>query len=141
MIKAVIFDCFGVLVDVISNRQYDEVIKYVAHLRRHYKTAMVSNVSGRATLDRLFDDGQLDELFDLVVPSGDVGYEKPQAEIFQLTAEKLGVKPKECLFIDDIQRFCDAAADVGMQTVTFYDRHASLGDIKKALGETSADQN
>ena len=137
MIKAVIFDCFGVVLGVVSNHRNPEVINYVKSLRPRYKTAMLSNVPSRASLERHFPVEELEEMFDVVVASGDVGYEKPMPAIYELTAEKLGVKPEECLFVDDIGRFCIAAESVGMQTVTFLDPEISLEELRK-LTEVSA---
>ncbi len=134
MIKAIIFDCFGVVLDVTTNRKIQPVVDYIASLKGEFKLAMLSNVSGRASLERHFAEGELDELFDVVVASGDTDYEKPQPEIFQLTALELGVQPDECLFVDDINRFCEAADIVGMQTLPFFDAEISLNELKTVVG-------
>ncbi len=53
----------------------------------------------------------VDEIFELVVDSAFVGMRKPDAEIYELTLERLGgPAPGECLFIDDIEANIDAAA-------------------------------
>ena len=130
MIKAIIFDCFGVVLDVRSNYKIEPVVEYISSLKGQFKLAMLSNVPSRESLDRRFVEGELDQLFDVVVASGDTGYEKPQPEIYQLTAAQLGVQPDECLFIDDIDRFCEAADIVGMQTHRFIDPEFSLNELK-----------
>ena len=119
MIKAVLFDCFGVVLDIMRNTRHPDTIALLADLKGKYKLAMVSNVSGRRSLDDRFLPGELDELFDVVVASGDLGFEKPSPQIYTQTAEKLQVVPEECLFIDDILAFCDAAEAVGMQSFHF----------------------
>ena len=48
----------------------------------------------------------LDELFDAVVISAEVGLHKPQPEIYLLAAERLGVEPAECVFVDDLRENC-----------------------------------
>lgn len=133
MIKAVIFDCFGVVLDVMRNFKNVEVIEAIAALKGDYKTAMLSNVSGRRSLDERFNPGELDELFDVVVASGDVGFEKPSPHIYTMTAEKLQLDPSECLFVDDIPAFCAAAEAVGMQSLHFVDPKTSLQALKERL--------
>jgi putative hydrolase of the HAD superfamily len=57
------------------------------------------------------------ELLDVVVDSSEVGLRKPDPRIYLLTAERLGVAPSTCLFLDDLDANVDAAASVGMQTI------------------------
>lgn len=121
MIKAIIFDCFGVVLDVFNGTRNEEVIELIKTLKADYHIAMCSNVSGRRSLDSRFKQGELDELFEVIIPSGDVGFEKPQKEIYELTSERLGVPVGECLFVDDIEEFSEAAKQAGMQAIRFVD--------------------
>lgn len=103
----------------MRNTRHPDTIALLADLKGKYKLAMVSNVSSRRSLDDRFLPGELDELFEVVVASGDLGFEKPSPHIYMQTAEKLRVAPEECLFVDDIKAFCDAAETVGMQSFHF----------------------
>lgn len=123
MIKAIIFDCFGVVLDVMRGTRNEPMIELIRSLRPRYQVGMLSNVRARKSLDDRFGPGELDELFDVIVSSGDIGFEKPDPEIYTMTATKLGVNPEECLFVDDIPRFCTAAESVGMQSFLFVDRN------------------
>ena len=135
MIKAVVFDCFGVVLDVMRNFKNEDVIALIKELKPDYRTAMLSNVSGRRSLDERFGPGELDELFDEVVASGDIGFEKPDPEIYEMTAAKLGLTPEECLFVDDIPQFAEAARKVGMTAVHFDGIASGIAAIKQALNE------
>jgi HAD superfamily hydrolase (TIGR01509 family) len=53
-------------------------------------------------------------LFDDAVVSGDVGLAKPDPAIYRLAAERLGVAPAACLFIDDMARNIEGARQAGM---------------------------
>jgi len=140
VIKAVLFDCFGVVLDIMRNTRHPDTIALLADLKGKYKLAMVSNVSGRRSLDDRFLPGELDALFDVVVASGDVGFEKPSPHIFTMTAEKLQVVPEECLFVDDIEAFCTAAEAVGMQSFHFTTPVESSAALRhRVLGDTSID--
>jgi epoxide hydrolase-like predicted phosphatase len=77
------------------------------------RTGMISNSWGRGRYDRsLFD-----ELFDGVVISGEVGLHKPQPQIFELGAERVGLRPSRCVFVDDLRENCEGAEAVGMVPV------------------------
>ena len=64
-----------------------------------------------------------DEMFDVVVISGEVGMRKPEPEIFLHTVDLLGLEPAQCVFVDDLSHNVEAAVEVGMVGVhhTAYD--------------------
>ena len=132
-IKAVIFDCFGVVLDIMRGTQIEQTIELIKALKGEYKLAMLTNVPSRYSLDQRFKPGELDELFDVVVVSGDVGWEKPAPEIYTMTVEKLAVEPSECLFIDDIPAFTAAAEALGIKTFTYVNVPESITAIKAIL--------
>ncbi|MFY9228302.1 MAG: HAD-IA family hydrolase [Candidatus Microsaccharimonas sp.] len=107
----------------------DALIDYVRTLKGQYKLAMLSNVRGRARLDELFGTGVLDELFEVVVASGDVGSIKPEPEIYNLTLRKLGVAANESIMIDDLPSYCEGARAVGMHVVQFIDNAQCQRDV------------
>lgn len=107
----------------------EELIEFVATLKGKYKLAMLSNINSRERLDIRFLPGQLDQLFDIVIASGDVGFIKPQPEIFELAVAKLGVLPEECVMIDDIEVFCEAARSIGMHAIQFLDTKQAIADL------------
>ena len=55
------------------------------------------------------------DLFDVVVDSCEVGLRKPDPAIYRLAAERLGVPPERCLFLDDGAANVAAAEEVGMR--------------------------
>lgn len=93
-------------------------IDLIRRLRPPYRTAVLSNAD--RTLRARFEaaDGLLD-LFDDFVCSADVGMAKPDPRIYALAAQRLGLPPGECVFIDDLDRNIDAAREVGMHGVHF----------------------
>lgn len=95
-----------------------ELMAYVQTLRTQYKTAMLSNIAG-SSLHKRFNAGELDEHFDVVVASGDIGYAKPEPEAYQTAADLLGVRCDECLFIDDRELFCEGARATGMKAIVY----------------------
>ena len=63
------------------------------------RTGLISNSIGAGRYDR----SQFPELYDGVVISAEVGMHKPQPEIFRLGAERVGLPPEECVFVDDLR--------------------------------------
>jgi putative hydrolase of the HAD superfamily len=90
-------------------------------------TGLVSNSWSTAHYDRKL----LEELFDAVVISAEVGLHKPQPEIYLLAAERLEVEPAECIFVDDLRENCEGAEAVGMMAI----RHRSADETIARLRE------
>jgi len=111
----------------------EALVEYVKTLRSDFKLAMLSNISSRERLDMRFEPGQLDELFDTVVASGDEGYIKPEPEIFQIALERLGVLPEECVMIDDILEYCQGAEAVGIHTIQFFNTEQCITDLNALI--------
>lgn len=82
----------------------------------------------------------LDEIFEVIVDSGFVGMRKPDPRIYHLTLERLGggLRPEECVFVDDIDVNCDAATALGMKAVHFVDADRAIADIERILRSQAA---
>ncbi len=75
----------------------------------------------------------VDEIFETVVDSAFVGCRKPEAQIYELTLERLGLPAEACLFVDDIEHNCDAAREAGMSAVHFRDNEQAIAAVRAAL--------
>jgi putative hydrolase of the HAD superfamily len=69
------------------------------------------------------------ELFEVVVDSAFVGCRKPDAEIYEIMLERLGVAAESCLFVDDVEVNCEAARTLGMTAVHFRDNEQAIPEI------------
>nr|WP_162064581.1 HAD family phosphatase [Vibrio taketomensis] len=58
-------------------------------------------------------------LFDGAVISAEVGYLKPQSEIYQILLESHQLCAKECVFIDDMPHNVEGAKAIGMAAIQF----------------------
>ena len=187
MIKAIVFDCYGVLVGssfwdiyhaaggdirkdekfiddmlaranaaLISNDEFNRTIAKQLHitveewadymqrmqqpnkpllayvreeLKPHYKIGLLSNAN-KDSVERCVPAADL-AIMDAVIVSGEVGYMKPDPEIFELTAKELGVSYSEMIFIDDLQDYVDAAIALGIHAI----RYTSLERLRPKLTE------
>jgi len=60
---------------------------------------------------------------------------KPERGIYELTLEQLGdgVHAEECVFVDDTDVNCDAAAELGMHAVRFRDSDQAIAELEELL--------
>lgn len=115
----------------------DEMTSLVRSLRPTYKIAMLSNV-GKGVMDDLFSPEEREQLFDAVVLSSEAGVTKPSREAFELTAQRLGLLPEECVMIDDLPKNIEAAQQVGMQALLCESPAQCVADLASLLKESNA---
>ena len=79
----------------------------------------------------------IDEIFELVVDSAFVGMRKPERGIYELTLERLGggIRAEECVFLDDTDVNCAAAAELGMHAVRFESDDQAIDALESVLRE------
>jgi putative hydrolase of the HAD superfamily len=96
-----------------------------------YRTAMITNnvVEFRDFWRPMLP---LDELFELVVDSSQVGMRKPDPRIYRHTLAELGVEPGRAVFLDDYPGNVAAARAVGMEAILV------TADFESAIAELDA---
>jgi putative hydrolase of the HAD superfamily len=108
--------------------QVEEVLR---QLKDHYRLAIVSDAQSVYALPELKAVG-LDEYFETIIISGDYGYRKPDARLFQTALDRLKVVPEQTIFVgDDRYRDVFGAQQLGMKTVWFC-HHREGGHPKDA---------
>ena len=75
-----------------------------------------------------------DEMFDVVVISGEVGMRKPEPEIFEHTLALLGLPAAACVFVDDLAPNVAAAVEVGMVGVQHTSYEATRLELEALFG-------
>ncbi len=192
MIKAVLFDCFGVLVgtgfehtyrmaggDPVKDRAFIEdvlrqenlgfitpadfqesiirnlsitssawrqaveqaeqpdidLLRYIEQLRKTCKTAVMSNASLGVVEDRIGGEW-LKKCFDEVIVSAEIGLIKPDPAIYRYSAERLGVSPGDCVFIDDREIHLGPARGLGMRTILYEGFPQAKYELEKLLADT-----
>jgi epoxide hydrolase-like predicted phosphatase len=112
-------------------RADDRMVDAVRRVKQSGRpTGLISNSWGGASYDRV----EVDDLFDAVVISGEVGLHKPEPEIFRLGAERLGVAPEECVFVDDLRENCEGAEAVGMTAILHRGPDGTIPELERLLG-------
>ena len=91
-----------------------QTVIYLPKLRNKYSLNLISNVSNSylKVLQRKFDF--FDE-FDNCITSESANYSKPSIQIFQFALNKIGILPKEAIFIDDQKQNVVSAESIGIE--------------------------
>lgn len=113
--------------DVIDH----SIVEYLRSLRPRYKTGLISNAWSdmRGYLVRQ----KLDEVFDTLIISAEVGVAKPEAKIYLLALEQAQVEPEAAVFVDDVPANIEACEALGMQGILFRDPLKAMNELKKLL--------
>lgn len=90
-----------------------ELIEYLRTLRPRYRTGLLSN-SFVGAREHEQEPYGFAELVDDIVYSHEVGMCKPDPAIYELTCVRLGVRPGETVFVDDLLANVEATREAGM---------------------------
>jgi epoxide hydrolase-like predicted phosphatase len=111
----------------------DEMVAAVLAARRAgVRTGLISNSWGAGRYDR----AQLKQLFDAVVISAEEGLRKPNPEIYELGASRVGLPAADCVFVDDLPGNLKPARELGMATVHHRRATESIEALERLLGVT-----
>lgn len=130
-----LFDFFGAIAS-ITQGVVEPMVECARRLKAEgLRTAIVTNNVAefaehwRKTLP-------LEELFDTVVDSSEVGMRKPNPRIFSHTLECLGnVAPQRAAFLDDFHGNVTAATDFGMHGILVEpDPSGAIDELERLLG-------
>jgi HAD superfamily hydrolase (TIGR01549 family) len=70
-------------------------------LRRHHRLGVVSNFDYAPTARHVLEREGVADLFETIVVSDEVGWRKPKPVIFEVALGRLGLAPREALFVGD----------------------------------------
>ena len=113
------------------SKRNDELMDFIVKSRSNYKTALLSNVS--AVIWNYYTPETLNKLFDVQVLSYQEGMMKPDHRIYQLTCNRLGVQPGECVFTDDNEANVVAAREVGMHGIVFTNNKSYFRELQEII--------
>lgn len=109
-----------------------ELIEYIKDLRnKNYKIALLSNYS--ITLRQKLTDQNIIHLFDEVIIYAEVGFQKPDPEIFEILFNKLDVRNNEVIFIDDTQNSLKNSENIGYIPILYINNKKLKNDLFNIL--------
>lgn len=113
---------------------YDVMVETARRLRSDgYRTSLLTNniAEGRDSWRPLLP---LDELFDDVVDSSEVGLRKPDPAIYRLALERLGgIEPARAVMLDDHPGNCAGAVAAGLSAICVDDPAVAADELRALL--------
>ncbi len=94
------------------------MFELVAKLRKNYRVGLLSDQTKEwwSYLNKKYD---IVDNFDFMIISYQIGFCKPQSEIYDIALKESGSKPEEILFIDDLGQNLEPAKSLGFKTILF----------------------
>ncbi|KAG0522685.1 hypothetical protein BDA96_07G058800 [Sorghum bicolor] len=142
--------------DCTDDDYFEEVYQYYAHgdawrlpvgadtaLRElkdaGVKLAVVSNFDTR--LRKLLKDLNVSDMFDAIVVSSEVGYEKPAPEIFKIALDNIGVEASKAVHVGDDEAADKAGANaIGLECWLWGDDVKTFSEIQDRILTTDDPQ-
>lgn len=106
-------------------------------LKRHYRLGLLSNFTHAPIVYQLLKRFGLDDVLDIQLVSGALGYRKPKPLVFDALAEQFGVPHAQIAFVgDNLQADIEGAKEAGLWPIhTTYAQHYKTmqgGGVKAA---------
>lgn len=106
-----------------------DVVYFIEKLKRNYTVVLFSD-NFDASTPSMRADRELNLLFSKMFFSNELGHTKSEKESFQMVLNQGGVKPEECLFIDDKEKPIATARSLGIKSLLFTDYPTLLSEMK-----------
>lgn len=116
---------------VFENKVDEQLIDYLLELRKKgIKMLLITNQEKYRT-KYLLEEMKFSNIFDTVLSSADVGYKKPDPEIFSAAYSKISeLDKKEIIFWDDQEKNVNSAKTFGFRAEVY----TSLANFKQKTG-------
>lgn len=111
------------------------LIAFLELLKKHdIKTALATG-AGKEKVALIAKHFPLQKYFPVIVTSDEVARGKPHPDIFLKATEKLGIKPKDCIVMEDANNGIEAAHKAGMKAIAITTTHKreDLQDADKII--------
>jgi putative hydrolase of the HAD superfamily len=110
----------------------NELVDYLRSLHKRYKMGVISNALSNVR-SAIADKWHMTDAFDAIIISAEVGVMKPDARIFHIALQSLGVQPAEAVFVDDFAHNVAGARAVGMQAIQFHSPEQTRLELEAIL--------
>jgi putative hydrolase of the HAD superfamily len=101
----------------------EERLLWLLEMKQRYRIFLLSNTNTlhmeavRRSLERTIGHQRLEDYFEHVYLSCEMGLRKPNPEIFSRVCDEQGLNPATTVFIDDTLQHVEGAASIGLQAL------------------------
>tara|TARA_B000000475_G_scaffold202178_1_gene164544 strand:- start:405 stop:1031 length:627 start_codon:yes stop_codon:yes gene_type:complete len=124
------------VVKLLSGDIRKPMVDFLLSLKENYKLGCITNNIQNSKDDKvnhLNQASQVMKIFDHIIESSRVGLRKPDPKIYYMSCEALGVRPEECIYLDDLGINLKPARKIGMTTIKVIDPNDAIDEVKKYL--------
>jgi putative hydrolase of the HAD superfamily len=124
----------GLIAGMLAGLRADQrIIQAAARARAAgILVGVITNSWGTEPIDP-YASYHLNERYDAVIVSGEVGIRKPDPAVYLLAAEKLGLPAGACVLVDDVASNLPPAAELGMATIHHTDSATTVRELERVF--------
>ncbi|HEX5691499.1 MAG TPA: HAD family phosphatase, partial [Roseiflexaceae bacterium] len=100
--------------------------EWLARLQAAGFRQAIASAAPRANIEALVEVLGVAQFFDAYVGAEDVQRGKPDPQVFQTAAERVGVPPQRCVVLEDAHAGVEAAHRAGMRAIAVRTSHAGI---------------
>ncbi len=108
------------------------VVEFLEKLKAGRYTMAIASSGLRKNIDTILNKLNVKGYFDLIVSGEDVVKGKPEPDIFLKVSNHFGLKPEDCIVIEDSKNGVLAAKAAGMTCLAYFNPHSGNQDLTKA---------
>ncbi len=122
--------------ELMKKEGYPPLIPYVKELlqklaRQGYRMAVASS-SPQLYIEEVTRHWEIGQYFDKLVSGESVEKPKPAPDVFLKAAGELGLRPEECMVVEDSENGCRAARNAGITCMAYYNPDSGKQDLGSA---------
>lgn len=112
------------------NSVNEDVVNLISKLSKKYRIAILTNVSRSRHMMKM--ENYLERVkYDDIFASCYLKMHKPEHKIYRFVLKKIGVKPNETIFIDNLKRNTEGASEIGIYAIQFINYKDLTARLKK----------
>jgi putative hydrolase of the HAD superfamily len=130
-----------IVIEMLSGDVRSRMVEVLKACKKHYRVACLTNnvKSGEGPgmargPEKAARVKEVMDLFDVVVESSKEGVRKPDPRFYQLACERLGVQPRQAVFLDDLGINLKSARALGMTTIKVTSERQAIAELSEVLG-------
>ena len=122
--------------DILRHDTAIQPIAGIAELMQRLRAAQIplalASSSGRAVIEAVLQKFGFADYFQSVLSGADLPKSKPDPAVYLLSAQRLGVEPKDCAVLEDAAAGVAAAKAAGMYCIAYRNPNSGNQDLSRA---------
>jgi len=107
-----------------------DVTDILIQLKKTYRIWLLSNTNHSHIINEIENNNIFPKLVDGAVYSYNVGYRKPEQDIYKIACKLAVVAPERCVFIDDLEDNIRGANNIGLHGIHYKNTPDLISDLK-----------